>query len=94
MVGLVLVLEPEHLGAHYGLMLIARDLGDTEAEARHAELHATSKPDDNARDRAVRLARERYEAASRAAERVVIYDLHRPDAFDGPVDLDETPDAE
>ncbi len=38
------------------------------------------KPDDNAADRAVRLAREKYPAANHAAEAVVIYPLQRPGA--------------
>ena len=52
-----LALDTESLGAHWGLKQVARGLGDDEAEARHAALHAKYKPDDNARDRAVALAR-------------------------------------
>ncbi|MCA9290008.1 MAG: hypothetical protein KDA25_02705 [Phycisphaerales bacterium] len=79
-----LAFDPEMVEAHYGLQLVSRDLGDHEAELRHAALHAKYKPDDNARDRAVRLARDRYPAASHAAEDVVIHDLQRPDAFELP----------
>ncbi len=43
--------------------------------------HAKYKPDDNARDRAVALARQRYPAANHAAEPVVVYDLQREGAF-------------
>ena len=48
----------------------------------HRELHAEYKPDDNASDRAVRLAREKYPWANKAAEALVIYDLDRKDAFE------------
>jgi hypothetical protein len=43
-------------------------------------LHARYKPDDNAGDRAIALARARYPAANKAAEAVVIYPLHRAGA--------------
>ena len=61
---------------------MARGLGDDEAEARHAALHAKYKPDDNARDRAVALARRKYPAANRAAEPVTIYELPEPSSPD------------
>jgi tetratricopeptide (TPR) repeat protein len=76
-----LAMDPENLEAHYGMRLIARDLGDDVLEAYHAERHATYKPDDNARDVAINLARRRYPAADLAAEAVVIHDLHRPGAY-------------
>ncbi len=38
------------------------------------------KPDDNAADIAIPKARQKYPAADHAAERVVIYDLHRKDS--------------
>ncbi|MFN7132146.1 MAG: hypothetical protein ACK4N5_08690 [Myxococcales bacterium] len=44
----------------------------------HRKLHARYKPDDNATDVAVRLARQKYPAANHAAEQVVIYDLSEP----------------
>jgi tetratricopeptide (TPR) repeat protein len=77
----VLEYDPENLSAHWGLKQIYADLGDAKNERIHEELHATYKPDDNARDRAVAQARLRYPAANRAAESVVIYDLHRPGAY-------------
>jgi hypothetical protein len=72
-----LALDPENLGAHWGLKQVYRDLGDAEREAHHAAEHARYKPDDNARDVAVAAARREYPAANRAAEAVVIYDLQR-----------------
>jgi tetratricopeptide (TPR) repeat protein len=73
----VLEFDPENVTAHYNLRQIYRELGDGESEARHAALHKKYKVDDNARDRAVTAARRKYPAADRAAEAVVIYDLHR-----------------
>jgi hypothetical protein len=79
------------------MKLVARDLGDQVLEAHHAERHAIYKPDDNARDVAVTVARRRYPAANHAAERVVIHDLHRPGAHELPtssaVDLAAAGDA-
>ena len=68
--------------AHYNLASLHSLLGDQEEAARHAALHLRYKPDDTARGRAVRLARQRYPAANAAAEGLVIYDLNRPDAWD------------
>ena len=48
----------------------------------HAALHAKYKPDDNATDRAIAIARRNNPAADHAAEAVVIYDLHRTGAFE------------
>ncbi|MCB9831715.1 MAG: hypothetical protein H6807_04500 [Planctomycetes bacterium] len=73
----VLAEDAENLGAHYNLMLCYRLVGDREQAARHEKLHAKYKPDENARDRAVALARKRDPAADHAAESVVIYDLGR-----------------
>jgi hypothetical protein len=67
----VLELDPENVTAHYNLGLIYAQLGDeTRAEA-HRQLHATYKPDDNARDRAIAAART-----------IVIYDLQRHGAYE------------
>jgi hypothetical protein len=73
-----LLLDPEGMPAHFGLMQVLRDLGDEAGAARHEALHAKYKPDDNARDNAIAEARKRYPAANRAAESVVIYDLSPP----------------
>jgi tetratricopeptide (TPR) repeat protein/uncharacterized integral membrane protein len=73
----VLEFDPENVTAHYNLRQIYRELGEKDLEARHAALHRKYKVDDNARDRAVTAARRKYPPADRAAEAVVIYDLHR-----------------
>ncbi len=73
--------DPENVDAHYGLALLHEELGDAAKAAHHRAEHARYKPDDNAADRAVTLARQRYPAADHAAETVVIYDLRRPGAF-------------
>lgn len=77
-----LELDPENVAAHYGLSQLLPELGETERAAEHAALHATYKPDDNARDRAIAAARRRYPAANHAAEAVVIYDLQRAGAYE------------
>ena len=78
-----LVIDPENVTAHYNLGLIYGQLGDRESAARHQELHAKYKPDDNARDRAIATARRADAAADHAAEAIVIYDLHRAERFEG-----------
>jgi len=76
-----LALDPENAAAHYGLAQIYARIGREADATRHRELHARYKTDDNARDRAIALARRRDPAADHAAESVVIYDLQRPGAF-------------
>jgi tetratricopeptide (TPR) repeat protein len=71
----VLEQDPENVAAHYGLAQAYADLGREAKTATHRALHAKYKPDDNARDRAVALARRRDPAADRAANSVVIYPL-------------------
>lgn len=73
--------DPENVTAHYNMALIYAELGDSAKADEHRKLHATYKPDDNARDRAIAAARIKYPAANHAAEAVVIYDLQRPGAF-------------
>jgi tetratricopeptide (TPR) repeat protein len=75
-----LTIDSENVTAHYNLQLLYDKLGDDERATHHGQLHARYKPDDNARDRAVALARQRYPAANHAAEAVVIYSLHREGA--------------
>lgn len=75
-----LAIDPENAPAHYGLAQIYSMLGKTQAEARHRQLHAKYKPDDNARDAAIAIARRTDPAANHAADPIVIYDLHRPRA--------------
>ncbi len=79
-----LALDPENMDAHYGLSLLFEDLGESAQAAHHRAEHARYKPDDNASDRAITLARARYPAADRAAEAVVLYDLGREGAYELP----------
>jgi tetratricopeptide (TPR) repeat protein len=46
----------------------------------YRQTHEVLKPDDNARDRAVRICRQRDPAVNHAAQPIVIYPLHRPGA--------------
>jgi tetratricopeptide (TPR) repeat protein len=69
--------DPENTAAHYGLGIVYSLLGDEAQAAEHRRLHEFYRVDDNARDRAVNLARGRNPAADHAAEAVVIYDLQR-----------------
>ncbi len=78
----VLELDPENTTAHFNLDLIFKQLGDKERAGHHFELYRKYKVDDNARDRAVALARAKDPAANHAAEAIVIYDLHREEAFE------------
>lgn len=77
-----LTLEPEDMSAHYNLSLLYRQLGQPEKAAEHLALYRKYRPDDNARDRAVAIARAADPAANHAAEAIVIYDLMRPGAFE------------
>jgi tetratricopeptide (TPR) repeat protein len=74
-----LELDPENLAAHWGLKQIFDDLGDAERAAFHAREHARYQPDDNARDRAITVARRGDPAADHAAGSVVVTRL-RPEA--------------
>jgi len=75
-----LELDSEDVAAHFGLSLIYEVLGEKELAEQHRALHERYKPDDNAGDEAVAIARERYPHANAAAEAVVIYPLRRPGA--------------
>ena len=72
--------DVENAVAHYNLSLIYGELGEPQEAEQHRLKHQKYKLDDNAADRAVRLAREKYPAANQAAEAVVIYPLQRPGA--------------
>ena len=72
--------DSEHAVAHYNLSLLHSQLGDEKKADEHRQAHQRYKQDDNAADRAVRLAREKYPAGNHAAEAIVIYSLHRPGA--------------
>lgn len=75
-----LKLDSEDVMAHANLALLYKLLGDESRAALHREKHARYKPDDNAQDRAINLARQKSKAANHAAERLVIYSLHRTGA--------------
>jgi len=70
-------LDSEDAMAHYNLAQLYQLLGDDLRAEEERAAHARYKPDDNAQDRAVNLARKKSEAANHAAERLVIYSLHR-----------------
>lgn len=69
--------DPENAVAHYNLSQVYREAGDPARAAHHAAEHARYRVDENARDRAIAAARQRYPAARAAADPVVIYELHR-----------------
>ena len=75
-----LELDSENLTAHYNLALIWAQLGDETRAAEHRVLHERFRPDDNARDHAVAIARRANAAADHAAQSIVIYSLHSPEA--------------
>ena len=75
--GKTLDIDAENVTAHFNLAQLYAQLGDKEKAPKHQALHARYKPDDNARDRAIALARQRYPAANHAAEPLVIYSLSR-----------------
>ncbi len=85
-----LMIDPEDVSAHFNLQLLYETIGQQDLAAEHQRLHLRYKPDDNAQGRAIRLAREKYPAANHAAEAVVRYPLHRPDA---PSDFPSNTDA-
>lgn len=76
-----LALDVQNAESWYVLAQIEQAAGHEAAAAEALAEHAKYKPDDNARDRAVALARQRYPAANHAAEAVVVYDLQREGAF-------------
>jgi len=80
-----LTLDPENVTAHYNAALLHAQLGDSTKAAEHRRLHERYRPDDNARDRAVAVARRHDAAADHAAQAIVIYDLQRPGAPELPV---------
>jgi tetratricopeptide (TPR) repeat protein len=70
-----LAIDSENLAAHYALWQIDDQLGDSVKAQAHRLAHGRFRPDDNARDRAVSLARHRDKAADHAAGAVVVYEL-------------------
>jgi tetratricopeptide (TPR) repeat protein len=79
-----LKLDSENMTAHYNLALIYAQLGDATKAAEHRKLHERYRPDDNARDRAIAIARRNNPAADHAAQSIVIYNLQRPGAYGMP----------
>ncbi|HVS64439.1 MAG TPA: multiheme c-type cytochrome [Thermoanaerobaculia bacterium] len=77
-----LELDSELATAHYNLSLIYRQLDQPEKAQAHLDLYRRYRPDDNARDRAIAIARAADPSADHAAEAIVIYDLHRDDAYE------------
>ena len=75
-----LALDSEDLAAHYNLALIYSQLGDETLATNHRQLHERYRPDNNAADRAIAIARRRNPAADNAAKATVIYPLQRPGA--------------
>ena len=75
-----LALDSENVTAHYNLALIYSQLGDETRAAEHRQLHERYRPDDNASDRAIAIARRLNPAADNAAKATVIYPLQRPGA--------------
>ena len=73
-----LEVDSENATAHYLLQQIYDELGEAELAETHRELHDRYRPDDNAQGQAVRMAREQYPEAGKAAEAVVIYPLTAP----------------
>ena len=78
-----LEVDPEHAQAWWLVNRSATELGDEATAANAREKHARYKPDENARDRAVRLAREKYPWANAAAEATVLYPMHREGRLTG-----------
>lgn len=79
-----LAYDPENADAHYGAYVVSTELGEDEQAKQHFAAHEKYRVDDNARDTAIANARAKYDAANRAAERVVIFDLQRPGAYELP----------
>lgn len=71
----VLTMNPEWPDAHYGLAQVYAALGDEAKASSHRALHQKYKVDDNARDRAIALARSKDPAADHAADPIAIYAL-------------------
>jgi len=72
-----LELDSENLTAHYTLSLIYAQLGDEAKAAYHRREHEKFRPDDNARDHAISIARRADATADHAAQATVIYPLQR-----------------
>ena len=78
-----LAVDPEQAPTWWFVNRACEMLGDADGAQAAREQHARYKPDENARDRAVRLAREKYPWANAAAEATVIYSLGRVGRLEG-----------
>jgi tetratricopeptide (TPR) repeat protein len=78
----VLDFDSENAEAHYGLSQVYARLGEPDQERMHRTLYAKYKGDDNARDRAIVLARQKSAPANHAADAIVVNDLQRPGAYE------------
>ncbi len=67
--------DPENLAAHYGLAQVYAALGDAEKARRQRRLHQRYRPDDNAVEQAVAIARRDNPVADHAAEANAVYRL-------------------
>lgn len=75
-----LKVDSENIAAHYNLHLLYAQLGETKLAEEHQKLHSIYKLDENAADRAISLARQKYPWGNHAAEPLVIYSLNRSGA--------------
>ena len=75
-----LAIDSENVTAHYSLFLIYQEMGEGPKSDEHRRMHERYREDNNARDRAIDIARRANPAADHAAQAVVIYDLQRPGA--------------
>ena len=73
--GAALKVDSENPVAHHNLQRLYAFLGQTDLANRHRELFRRYRPDDHAWGMVASLAHERYPAASRSAEPVVVYPL-------------------
>ena len=72
-----LQMNPHRSSAWYALARVNEALGRTDDAAAALSQFELLRPDDNARDRAVLLARKKSPEANHAAEPIAIYDLDR-----------------
>jgi tetratricopeptide (TPR) repeat protein len=90
-----LAIDSENASAHYNLSLIYELLGEEKSAEFHRTEHQKYKADDNAKDVAIRLARQKYPAANFAAEAIVVYPLRRIGGYELPsVEGDWKPPAQ
>lgn len=73
-----LAIDSENFTAHYNLEILHRLLGNDLEAAKHGALHLRYKDDDTIRGEVIQKAREKYPAADRASEALVIYPLTVP----------------